>query len=435
MDLIKSSGTARDEFNHLKENLVNQILLEFDSSSIAPEDFNQVLVDLIMEKFRELKISLSDEIRNPLFHQIIDEVLGFGILQPFLDDPNVTEILVNGHENIFIEKNNQIIQAEARFKNNAELVHFIHRNIKRLGFEINPNNPTLDVRLPDYSKLSIVLPPLAIEFPILSIQKFSPCKLSISDLLESGMLSDTIAAFIQSCVISRLNLIIIGLGQTGKTTLLNSIASFIPLSERIISVEEFPELNLPQKQLLHLESKLPRHEGDPSTTPSDLIHLGMPMHPKRIIIGEMKGSECLALLQAMNTGCSGSMATMHASSPADAISRMENMCFLSGINFPIRVIREQIASAVDVIFQVARLKDGSRRITTITEISGMESDNIILTDIFRFEQTGSNQNRILGSLKPTGIRPLFASRLEKNGYKMSPEIFGTNFSEFSHGEF
>lgn len=435
MDSFPHTGKDKDEIKKLKETLVKEILQDFDSASIASEDRNQILVDLIMQKYRNLRVSLPDAVRAPLFHQVIDEVLGFGILQPYFDDPAVTEIMVNGKDNIFIKKNGQSVQLNLHFKSNEELIQLIHRNIQRLGFQIDPDNPVLDERLSDGTRINVVLPPIASLIPILSIQKFTPCKSTISNLLESGMLSERIATFIEACVVTRLNILITGLGATGKTSLLNGIAEFIPANERIITIEEIPELNLHQKYLLRLESKSPRQEGKHLSTPADLIHLALRIHTDRLIIGEIRGSECLALLQTMNTGCSGSMATLHAGSPNDAISRIESMCLMTGVNLPMRVIHEQIASAVDLIIQVSSFKDGSRRITSITEISGMESENVILTDIFRFEQTGiDTHGRVSGYLKPTGIRPLFTSRLEANGLKLSSEVFGTNLADFYRNE-
>ena len=430
IESIESPTKERNEINRLKEELVAQILQDFNSQIVAPEDQNQAVIDLMLQKFRNLKTTLPKEIKDPLFHEVINEVLGFGTLQPLLDDPEITGIFVNGKDSIYVEKEGRLSQVQLQFKSNEELIQLILRNVKRLGLHLDPENPTLDGHLRDGSRINVVLPPIAIDVPILTIQKFSRCQFSMNALLESGVLSENIATFIRACVVSHLNILITGLSDSGKTALLNGITNFIPESERIVSIEEIPELNLHHQQVLRLESKLTVTEGKPSTTISDLIYLALRMRPDRLIIGEIHGSECLAFLHAMNTGSSGTMTTLRASSPADSISRMGTMCLLAGINLPARVINEQIASAIDLIINISRLKDGSRRLTTITEVSGMESENVILTDIFRFEQNGLDSNgRILGDLKPTGIRPLFTSRLEANGFKLSPGVFGVNITD------
>jgi pilus assembly protein CpaF len=435
METNQSTFSDNNDFNRLKDSLVNQIVHELDINSIAEEDRNQAMVDLIIQKFHEQKISLSDEIRDPLFHQIINEILGFGILQPFLDDPDVSEVLVNGKDNIFITKNNKLIHLHKQFRSNEELVQLIFRCVKRLGCVLDPDNPTLVYRMSDGAQLNIVLPPVAVENPILSIHKSTACTLSMRDLLDKGTLSITIADFLQACVAARLNILVIGLGGTGKTTLINGLAGFIPDTERLIAVEETPQFTFKQKQLIRLESRFPRVESKSYSTSTDLIHMAINMNPDRLIVDELQGSEGLAFLQALNTGCSGSLAAVHANSPFDAISRLETMCLMTGITFPIRVIHEQIAAALDLMIHISRYKDGIRRIATLTEISGMESENIILTDIFRFEQTGADPNgRVLGHLKPTGIRPLFSSRLESNGYKLNPETFGTNLVDYLRRE-
>jgi pilus assembly protein CpaF len=431
METNQTNFEENDEFIRLKDSLVNQIVHEFDISSVPEEDRNQMMVDLIIKKFHDQKISLSDEIRDPLFHQIIDEILGFGILQPFLDDPEVSGILVNGKDNIFITKNNELIHLNKQFRSNDELVQLIFRCLKRLGCVLDPDNPTLDYRMSNGAQLNIALPPIAVENPVISIHKSTACTMSMNDLLEKGTLSNSISDFLHACVQARLNIIVYGLGGTGKTTLINGLAGFIKDTERLVTIEETPQFTIKQNQVIRLESRFPRMDGKPNSSSSDLIHLAMKMNPDRLIVDELHGSEGLVFLQALNTGCSGSMATLHANSPLDAISRLETMCFMTGISYPMRVIHEQIASALDLMIHISRYKDGTRRLATITEISGMESDNIILTDIFRFEQTGADHDgRVLGHLKPTGIRPLFASRLEANGYKLSPEVFGTNLVNY-----
>jgi pilus assembly protein CpaF len=285
--------------------------------------------------------------------------------------------------------------------------------------------------LPDGSQLIVLFPPIAIGAPILSIQKPLKCKLTILNLLELQMLDEKTSEFLHACVLAHLNILISGLGETGKTALLNGIASIIPEAENIITIEETPQLDLPYSNVLRLESRSQSQEGKRFSTPADLIHLALRIHPNRLILDELRGAECMAFFQALETGCGGSIATIHASSSAEAISRMETMCLMTGIDYPMRVIHEKIATSLDLIIQVSRLKDGSRRISTITEISGTEPENVILTDIFRFEHSGTDSNgKVLGTLKPTGIRPIFTPRLEANGFAVSPDFFGTNLAEF-----
>jgi len=430
-----SSDKNTEGFNSLKETLVKQIIQEFDSASVAPEDYNQVLIDLILRKFKTSKFQIPDEQRNILFHQIIDEVLGFGILQPLIDDPNITEILVNGKNSIFIKTNHQIVLSNSRFRSDEEITQTCIRICKHLGFDLNSENPVVDERLSDGSRMYIMLPPVAIESPVLLIQKFIPCKYTIADLLESGVFSDSIAEFLHACVASKLNILISGLEKSGKTSLLNCFSEFIPINERLLTLEETPELNFPHKQIIRLETKLPRLEKTNLPTPEEMIHLSINLHPDRIIVDELRGGECLALMQAMNTGINGSIYTIHASSPRDAVQRMATLCLMSGKNLPVNIINEQIASALDLIIQVSQIKDSSLKIIAITEISGMESEDIILTDIFRFKQSGIDPNgKILGTLVPNGIRPIFGSRLENNGYKLNPETFGANLFDLLNGK-
>jgi pilus assembly protein CpaF len=424
------SESGKQKLDQLKDTLVKEIIADFDSTAIAPEDTNQVLVDLIMQRFRDLKVELPESLRNPLFRQIIDEVLGFGILQPFLDDENVSEILVKGKNGIFLTEQGQISQADVHFKSDDELIQTILRICKRLGFHFDPESPILDERLADGSRLKVVLPPVAIESPVLSIQKFRPCNFSVADLIKTEMFNESTADFLRACVISHLNILIVGQKGSGKTALLNAMARVIPSNERLVTVEEVPELALTQPQLIRLETMNTHIEGQAFSTPTDLIHLAMSFQPDRLIVDEIQGGECQAFMQAMLTGADGSIGTIHANSAADAITRMESFYLMSGINFPMHNIHQQITSALDLIVQVSQFKDGSVKLTSITEISGMEADEVMLTDLFRYKQAGVDATgKPIGSLNPTGIRPLFSARLEANGFKLSAETFGTNLQE------
>ena len=291
------------------------------------------------------------------------------------------------------------------------------------------DSPTVDARLPDGSRVNAVVPPCAIDGPVITIRKFQKDKLTVQQLVGYGSLTQNMADFVRACVISKLNIIISGGTGSGKTTLLNIFSGFIPEDERIVTIEDAAELKLQQDHVVRLETKVANAEGQNSVSVRDLVRNALRMRPDRIVVGECRGGEALDMLQAMNTGHDGSLTTLHANTPRDALSRLETMCLMSGMELPIRVIREQIASAIDLIVQQARLKDGTRKVVTISEVAGMEGDTIVMTDIFKFEQTGITQDgRVLGELKPTGIRPLFTPRLEGSGFKLGPEVFGANLS-------
>lgn len=288
----------------------------------------------------------------------------------------------------------------------------------------------VDARLPDGSRVNAVIPPAAIDGPSITIRKFKKERLTIQQLVDFGSLTESMAEFLQACVVARLNIIISGGTGSGKTTLLNILSSFIPADERIVTIEDAAELQLQQDHVVRLEAQPPRADGSGGVTIRDLVRNALRMRPERIVVGEVRGGEALDMLQAMNTGHDGSLTTLHANSPRDAISRLETMSLMAGIELPIRVVREQIASAVDLIVQQTRLRDGTRKVTQITELAGMEGDTIVLTDIFKFEQTGvSTDGKVLGELKPTGIRPLFSTRLEAAGFKLRPEVFGVNIAD------
>ena len=425
-----STLKTKEDVNKLKLYLITQILRELETRQLNLADRNQAVIDLMLQYYQSLKINLPKETRDQVFHEIINEILGFGPLQPLLDDPEITEVMVNGKDAVFIERKGLLDQIDLHFESDEQILRIIDRIILPLGRRIDAENPTVDARLPDGSRVNAVIPPVAIDGPILTIRKFAKDKYSIADLVQMGTLTDNMATFIQACVVSRLNIIITGGTGTGKTTLLNAISSFIPDGDRIITIEDAAELKLQQKHVVRMESKAANLEGKNAVTIRDLVRNSLRMRPDRIVIGEVRSGECLDMLQAMNTGHEGSLTTLHANSPRDAISRMETMSLMAGVELPIKVIREQIASAIDLIIHLSRLKGGSRKVTYITEISGMEADTVVMTDIFKFEQSGVDPDgRVLGELKPTGIRPLFTPRLETNGFKLSPEVFGVNLAE------
>jgi pilus assembly protein CpaF len=338
----------------------------------------------------------------------------FGPIQPLLDDPTVSEVMVNGPFLVYAERKGVIAKTDVKFRDDEHVREIIQRIVKPLGRRIDTKCPMVDARLPDGSRVNAVIAPAAIDGSSITIRKFGKSKMTTADLIKFGSMTQPVADFLRACVVGHLNIVVAGGTGSGKTTLLNVLSSFIPNGERIVTIEDAAELKLDQEHVVRLESVKPDLDGSGEVTIRDLVRYSLRMRPERIVVGECRGGEALDMLQAMNTGHSGSLTTLHANTPRDTISRIETMALMAGIDFPIRVIREQIASAVEVIVQQARLRDGSRKVTHISEIGGMEGDKIMLQDIFRFED---------GELRPTGIRPLFLNKLISAGFQFSPDMF------------
>jgi len=365
--------------------------------------------------------------REQLFHDITDELLGFGPIQSLLEDENVSEIMVNNQDNVYVERNGKLTRTNISFDSEEAVVRLIDRIIMPLGRRVDHDRPMVDARLPDGSRVNAIVRPIAIDGPGITIRKFQKERLGIEDLIKFDSITQKMADFLKACVVSRLNVVISGGTGSGKTTLLNVLSSYIPTDERIITIEDAAELQLQQDHVLRMETKPADLNGKHAVTIRDLVRNSLRMRPDRIVVGECRGGEALDMLQAMNTGHDGSLTTVHANTPRDAVSRLETLCLMSGVDLPLRVIREQITSAVDLIIQQSRLRDGSRKVTSICEVAGMEGDTIIMTEIFRFEQTEiTKDNRVIGELKATGIRPLFMPRLQAAGFKLGPAVFGAN---------
>jgi pilus assembly protein CpaF len=333
--------------------------------------------------------------------------------------------MVNGPKKVYVEKQGLLTKTNIVFDDNEHVQHIIDRIILPLGRRVDADSPMVDARLPDGSRVNAIIPPVAIDGPSITIRKFSKDKLSISQLIHYSSITAGMAEFLRACVIGRLNILISGGTGSGKTTLLNVLSSFIPEEERIITIEDAAELRLQQDHVVRLETKVANVEDRGTVSVRDLVRNSLRMRPDRIVVGEVRGGEALDMLQAMNTGHDGSLTTIHANSPRDAISRLETLVLMAGMELPIKIVRQQVSSAIDVIIQQARLRDGTRKVVAITEVAGMEGDVVVLSDIFKFEQTGiDGDGKVLGQLKPTGIRPLFGPRLEVAGFKLSAEIFG-----------
>jgi pilus assembly protein CpaF len=407
-----------------KRYLIENVVRSTEGEELQLGDRAEVMKQRLQEVYAQTRVSLPEDIRKQIFHDIVDELTGYGPIQPLLDDPDVSEVMVNGPKKVFIEKNGKLTKSGVTFDDDDHVLRIIDRIILPLGRRVDADTPTVDARLPDGSRVNAVVRPVSIDGPSITIRKFKKDKLSIQQLIDYGSLTPNMAEFIRACVLAHLNIVISGGTGSGKTTLLNVLSSYIPEEERIITIEDAAELQLQQDHVLRMETKVANVDGRGVVSIRDLVRNSLRMRPDRIIVGECRGGEALDMLQAMNTGHDGSLTTLHANSPRDAISRMETMVLMAGMDLPLKVVRQQISSAVDLIIQQTRLKDGSRKVTAITEVVGMEGDIVVLTDIFKFEQTGIGQNsKILGELKATGIRPIFTPRLDAAGFKLGAEVF------------
>src|SRR5215210_6026743 len=410
----------------LKTRVQNKLLSELDPAMdiTRTEDVRRTIQDLFEQILAEENIVLSRPEKSRLFEQIAAEILGLWPLQPLLEDDTITEVMVNGAKNIYIERKGKVHRVPVTFENNDHVMRIIDRIVAPLGRRIDESSPYVDARLPDGSRVNAVIPPISLVGPVLTIRKFSRNPITVEQLIQFGSITQEATQFLKACVESRLNIVISGGTGSGKTTFLNVLSGFIPSDERILTIENAAELQLRQEHVVTLESRPPNIEGRGEITIRVLVINALRMRPERIIVGECRGGETLDMLLAMNTGHDGSMTTAHANSPRDAISRVETMCLMAGMDLPVRAIREQVASAMDLICQQERMRDGTRKVTYITEVSGMEGDVITMTDIFVYEQTGMENGQIQGRLRPTGLRPKFMDKLEAAGINLPPSIFG-----------
>ncbi len=363
--------------------------------------------------------------RQRLVAEITDDILGYGPIEPFLRDPTVTEVMVNGYQTVYVEREGKIFRTEARFLDDSHLRRTIDKIVGQVGRRIDESQPYVDARLLDGSRVNAAIPPVAIDGPVLTVRKFARDPYMAEDLISFGTLSSKTARFLEACVRGRINCLVSGGTGAGKTTTLNVMSSFIPEGERILTIEDSAELRLLKPHIVRMEYRPPNIEGRGEVTIRDLVRNALRMRPDRIVVGEVRGGEALDMLQAMNTGHDGSITTVHANSPRDVLARLETMCLMAGMDLPVRAIREQIASAIQVIVHQSRLKDGTRRITYVTEIVGMEGDVITLQDLFLYDfgMGVDDTGRYRGHIKSLGLRPKFMERLEDMGIKLDPEIF------------
>jgi pilus assembly protein CpaF len=395
-------------------------------SSLTDEQLQAFVRQELTEVIDAERSPLGPEERKRLTADISDDVLGYGPIQQFLDDPTVTEIMVNTDAAIYIERTGQIQRTSARFLSEDHLRRVIERIVSQVGRRIDESSPMVDARLPDGSRVNAIVPPLAVDGPTLTIRKFAKDPYQVGDLISFGTMTPEIATLMDACVRGRLNILVSGGTGTGKTTLLNVLSSSIPENERIVTIEDAVELQLHQDHVVRLESRPANIEGKGQVGIRELVRNSLRMRPDRIIVGETRGGEALDMLQAMNTGHDGSLSTVHANTPRDALARLETMVLMAGMDLPARAIREQIASAIDLIVQITRLRDGSRRITHVTEVHGMEGQIVTLQDVFLFDYSEGldADGRFKGKQRPTGIRPRFTDRLEQDGILIPPIVFG-----------
>jgi pilus assembly protein CpaF len=410
----------------LKNRVQQRLIAELDPSMDITQtaEVRLTIQEMFESMLAEESIVLTRNEKRRLFEAIVAEILGFGPLEQFLHMDGITEIMVNGPKNVYIERSGKIQRANVTFEDNDHLLRIIDRIVAPLGRRIDEGSPMVDARLPDGSRVNAVIPPISLNGASLTIRIFSKIPFTVENIIEFGSITVEAVEFLKACVISKLNVMISGGTGSGKTTLLNILSGFIPDEERIVTIENAAELQLRQDHVVTLESRNANVEGRGAVTIQDLVINSLRMRPDRIIVGEVRGGEALDMLQAMNTGHDGSLATGHANGPRDMLSRLETMVLMAGMDLPHRAIREQIAAAIHLVVHQDRMRDGTRKVTSVSEIQGMEGDIITTSEIFRFEQTNIENGKVIGRLRPTGLRPKFMWKIQESGIMLPPSIFG-----------
>jgi len=406
----------------VQQRLVNEVSPSFNLAS--PEEARRVIEPIYNDALVEANLVLNRTERQRLFELILAEILGYGPIQPLLEDDTISEVMVNGPKQIYIERNGKLARVPITFENDDHVLRIIERIVAPLGRRIDESSPMVDGRLPDGSRVNAIIPPLSLVGPCITIRKFAKIPFTVDDLIRNGSLSPEAAKFLEAAVKARLNIVVSGGTGSGKTTLLNVLSAFIPPDERIITIEDSAELQLKQEHVVRLESRPANIEGKGRVTIRDLVVNALRMRPERIVVGEVRAGEALDMLQAMNTGHDGSLTTAHSNGPRDTLARIETMVMMAGMDLPLKAIRQQIASAIDLIVHAERLRDGSRKVVRITEVLGMEGDMILLQDIFEFVEEGMDGDKIIGRLRPTGLRPKAMEKIERYHIHLGPEIFG-----------
>jgi pilus assembly protein CpaF len=424
----KSDEKEVDPYFELKVKIQNRVIeeldIDFNDISDQNEELREEINLIVMKHIEKESLNMTTNQKKKIKEELLDEIIGFGPITALLSDKSVTEIMVNGPDHVYIEQDGKLVLTDAKFKNDNHVMHVIKKIVAPIGRRIDESSPMVDARLPNGSRVNAIIPPLAIDGPSITIRKFAEDPFKVGDLINFGTLSSKMAELLKYCVEGRLNIVVSGGTGSGKTTTLNVLSSFIPETERIVTIEDAAELQLSQIHVVRLETRPSNIEGKGEVSIRDLVKNSLRMRPDRIIIGEVRSGETLDMLQAMNTGHDGSLTTGHANSPRDMLSRLETMVLMSGMNLPIKAIRDQTASAIDLIIQQSRLMDGSRRITHITEVQGMEGEVIILQDIFKFEQKGlDNKGKVKGEYVFTGVMPKFLEKFKERGINLPGGIF------------
>lgn len=413
------------DYDRLKLYLIEKVTHQGEDFEFFGEEYQNKVEGWVADAYAKTKLNLSENLRQQLFRDVLADLVGFGPLQTLLNDPQNSEIMVSGPKQIYVERQGKLVDVPFEFDDEAHLLRIIDRMLAPMGRRVDRDNPTADARLPDGSRVNIVIPPVSVDGPCITIRKFTVLDFNMDEWIKLGSITNHIAEFLRACVVARLNILITGNTSSGKTTLLNILSSFIPGTERIVTIEDAAELNLRQKYIVRMETKNAGVDGTGAVTTRDLVRNALRMRPDRIVVGEVRSGEAMDMLQAMNTGHDGSMTTLHANSPRDAVSRIETMAMMSGLDLPLMAIRQQIASAIDLMVHMDRLSDGTRKVVRIAEVPRMEGEVVTLSDLFRFDQTGvTSEGKILGEIRATGLRPIFTPRLEVSGYKLRGEIFG-----------
>ncbi|GAB4501301.1 MAG: CpaF family protein [Anaerolineales bacterium] len=416
------------KIQQLKARLMNQVTPELQKLPLAQQSRKGVLARLDAALDSLGAAGIPPRVREQLLQSALGDLIGYGPLEWVLSDPEISEVMVNGPRLVFVERGGELYETDLHFDDDEHVMRIIDRILMPLGRRVDYDNPTVDARLPDGSRVNVVIRPVAVDGPTITIRKFSQTKMTVEDLVALETWNPYVAKFLQACVVARLNILISGNTSSGKSTMLNVLSTFIPERERIITIEDAVELQMVQRHVIRMETKLPGVDGSGEVTIRDLVRNALRMRPDRLVVGEVRGGETLDMLQALNTGHSGSLTTLHANSPRDAIARLETTALMSGIDLPVTALRRQIASAIHLIVQMSRLADGSRKVIQVTEVVGMEGDVVTLTDIYKFQQQPVGADgKIRGELRPSGIRPVFNPHLETAGFRLGGEYFGLGF--------
>jgi pilus assembly protein CpaF len=409
----------------IRDRVQRRLLAEADGEvdlSHIPQ-MHQMIETLFNRVLTEENLLYTRAVRGRLLEWVISDILGFGPLEPLLQESSITEVMVNGFDNIYIERFGKVEKTRVTFENEAHLMRIIDRIVAPLGRRVDESSPMVDARLPNGYRVNVIIPPLSLIGPMLTIRKFAQTPYTAQDLVANGTLTSSLVNFMKACVEARVNIVISGGTGSGKTTLLNVVSAFIPSNERIITIEDIAELQLKQEHVGRLEKRPSNVEGKGEVTIRQLVINSLRMRPDRIIVGEARGGEALDMLQAMNTGHDGSMTTIHSNSPRDTLRRIETMVLMAGLELPLRAIREQVSSAIELVIHMERMRDGTRKVVHVAEVQGMEGDTILMQDLFLFEQTGIQNGRVIGALKSTGLRPKFSEKFAVNNIDLPIEIF------------